>query len=58
LPTQLPKAFPREKILQALKLDKKFERGEIRFVLTPRIGSARLASNVTLQDIREAIDGL
>jgi 3-dehydroquinate synthase len=58
LPTQLPKAFPREKIFDALKLDKKFERGEIRFVLTPHIGSARLASNVTLQDIREAIDGL
>ena len=58
LPTELPKAFPREKIFDALKLDKKFERGEIRFVLTPRIGSARVATDVTMDDIREAVDEL
>jgi 3-dehydroquinate synthase len=58
LPTQLPKAFPREKILSALPHDKKFERGKVRFVVAPRIGSARLATNVTMQDIREAIDEL
>src|SRR6202011_5044337 len=36
LPTQLPANFPRQKILEALKFDKKFEHGEIRFVLTPK----------------------
>jgi 3-dehydroquinate synthase len=58
LPTQLPKAFPREKIFETLKFDKKFEGGNVRFVVTPRIGGARLTNDVTMQDIREAIDAL
>ena len=58
LPTQLPPDFPREKIFSALKFDKKFEAGKIRFVVAPKIGSARLSSDVTLEDIREAIDKL
>jgi 3-dehydroquinate synthase len=58
LPTQLPKAYPRKKIIETLKVDKKFEGGNVRFVVTPRIGSARLATDVTLDDIREAIDEL
>jgi len=58
LPTQLPRAFPREKIIGALKFDKKFEAGTIRFVVTPRIGTAHLMNDVTLEDIREAIDEL
>jgi 3-dehydroquinate synthase len=55
LPTQLTSDFPREKILEALHYDKKFEGGKIRFVVAPRIGSAHLSSDVTLDDIREAI---
>jgi len=58
LPTQLPRDFPREKIIGALKFDKKFESGNIRFVVTPRIGSAHLSSGVTLDDIREAVASL
>jgi 3-dehydroquinate synthetase len=41
--------------LPALAGDKKFERGEVRFVLTSGFGSARLTSDVTLDDIRGAI---
>ena len=45
LPTRLPSDFPREQILPALEADKKFERGEVRFVVvTERLGSARLTS--------------
>ncbi len=55
LPTALPADFPREAIFHALPLDKKFERGEIRFVVTPAIGSARLATDVTMEDIRAAV---
>jgi 3-dehydroquinate synthase len=58
LPTQLARDFPREKIIGALKVDKKFETGKIRFVVTPRIGSAHLTSDVTLEDIREAVASL
>ena len=55
LPTQLPKDFPRESIFKALPYDKKFESGKIRFVVTSTIGSAKFSSDVTLEDIREAI---
>jgi 3-dehydroquinate synthase len=55
LPARLPPKFPREKILNALKFDKKFQGGKIRFVVTPRIGAAHLTNDVTLDDIRAAI---
>jgi 3-dehydroquinate synthase len=55
LPTRLPPRFPCRKILDAVMVDKKFEDGKIRFVLTPRIGAAYIAHDVTLDDIREAV---
>jgi 3-dehydroquinate synthase len=58
LPTRLPKNFPRKKIFDALRFDKKFERGKIRFVVTPRIGAAHLMNDVTLNDIRDAVAAL
>jgi len=58
LPTQLPKDFPRGKILDALKFDKKFVHGQIRFVVAPKIGSAKLSSDVTMDDIGEAMEAL
>jgi 3-dehydroquinate synthase len=58
LPTRLPKNFSREKIFNALKFDKKFEGGKIRFVVTPHIGSAYLTNHVTTDDIREAVGAL
>jgi len=58
LPTRLPANFPREKILDALQFDKKFQGGKVRFVVTPAIGSARLSSDATMENIREAIDQL
>jgi 3-dehydroquinate synthase len=58
LPTCLPKNFPRNKIISAVKFDKKFEGGKIRFVVTPKIGAAYLTTEVTLQDIREAVAAL
>lgn len=58
LPTRLPPKFPRKKIFDALKFDKKFEAGKVRFILTPRIGTAYIADDVTLNDIREAVQAL
>ena len=55
LPIKLPKNFPRQKVFDALKFDKKFENGKVRFVVTPRIGAAHLTNDVTLDDIRAAI---
>src|SRR5438093_7700312 len=56
LPTHLPPNFPREKIFAALPYDKKFEEGKIRFVVTPHIGAARITHDVTLDEIREAVE--
>ncbi len=56
LPTRLPPKFSRKKILDAVNFDKKFESGRVRFVVTPRIGVAYIADNVTLEDIREATE--
>jgi 3-dehydroquinate synthase len=58
LPTLLPPKFPRQKILDAVKFDKKFEDGKIRFIVTPGIGGAYVADNVTLDDIHEATENL
>jgi 3-dehydroquinate synthase len=58
LPTQLPAGFSREKILEAIRFDKKFQNREVRFVVTPAIGSARLATDVTMDDIAAAIEKL
>ncbi|MGC1323736.1 MAG: 3-dehydroquinate synthase [Candidatus Udaeobacter sp.] len=58
LPTRLPPNFPRKKIFDAISFDKKFEGGKVRFVVTPRIGTARITNDVTLDDIREAVKQL
>jgi 3-dehydroquinate synthase len=58
LPTRLPADLPREKILEAIRFDKKFQNREVRFVVTPAIGSARLATDVTMEDIAAAVEKL
>jgi 3-dehydroquinate synthase len=58
LPTRLPLNFPRKKILDAVKFDKKFEGGKVRFIVTPGIGVAYVADSVTFADIREAVETL
>jgi 3-dehydroquinate synthase len=55
LPTRLPRNFFRKRILDAVKFDKKFEDGGIRFVVTPRIGAAYISRDVTIKDIEEAV---
>ena len=58
LPTRLPSKFPRKRIFDAVKFDKKFEGGKVRFVVTPRIGTALITNDVTLDDIHEAVKQL
>jgi 3-dehydroquinate synthase len=58
LPTRLPRGFPRSKIFDALKFDKKFKGGKVRFVVTPSIGAANVTTSVMMADIREAVDEL
>jgi 3-dehydroquinate synthase len=58
LPTRLPEEMSTGSILAALKADKKFVEGRIRFVLTPKLGSAFLSEDITIADIESAIERL
>jgi 3-dehydroquinate synthase len=58
LPAQLPAEVDRERVAAAVAHDKKFLGGKIRFVVTPRIGEAHVSNDVTMEDIREAIQSL
>jgi 3-dehydroquinate synthase len=58
LPTTLPPDFPTEKILEAIRFDKKFTQGAVRFVVVSAIGTAQLATDVTMVDIEAAVSEL
>ena len=58
LPTKLPADFPRARVLEALPRDKKFEHGQIRFVVAHAIGRASVSSEVTCEDLRAAVESL
>ena len=51
LPTKLPDRLSRSQILEKVLADKKFVSGDIRFVVTPRLGSAVLAEDITFADL-------
>ena len=55
LPIALPPEVSRDRILAAVRTDKKFERGAVRFVVCPKLGSAHLATDVTMHDLEAAI---
>jgi 3-dehydroquinate synthase len=58
LPVRLPPAVSIEAVLEALKADKKFEEGSIRFVLCPRLGEAFVSKDVTMAEISQAVADL
>ena len=58
LPIRLPPEFPHQKILEGIRFDKKFRHQEIRFVVTSSIGSARVATDITMGDIFDAVERL
>ncbi|MBK1826971.1 3-dehydroquinate synthase [Haloferula rosea] len=58
LPVQLPDAITTETVLDRLARDKKFQSGQIRFVLLRDAGDAFLSKDVTIEHLREAIEYL
>ena len=60
LPTILPATLSTATILESLARDKKFEAGQIRFVLAPRLGYAVVSQpgQVTWDDIRQELENL
>jgi 3-dehydroquinate synthase len=57
-PVILPTDLTTDALIDALRRDKKFEAGEIRFILTEKFGSAFVAEDLTEEDLRNAIDHL
>jgi 3-dehydroquinate synthase len=55
LPTALPDHFPTEAVIQKVFADKKFVRGEIRFVLASGLGAAFISDKITRSDLATAI---
>lgn len=58
LPVKLPADISTAAIMAALRTDKKFSKGSVRFVLCSGIGTAFLSREITLEDIASAIDSL
>ncbi len=60
LPTSLTGMLSTEAILAGLGRDKKFEAGQIRFVLAPRLGYAVVSSpgQITWDDVRQEVENL
>jgi 3-dehydroquinate synthase len=58
LPLQLPGDISTDNILQALRKDKKFHAGAVRFVLLRALGEAFVSSEITEKDVVNAIEGL
>ena len=58
LPVTMPPDLATDALLAAMRHDKKFSEGRIRYVVTPRLGEAFVADDVTEDDIRTAIDSL
>ena len=58
LPSAVPRSLPHSTVLEALGRDKKFDQGAIRFILTRGLGSAYVSSDVTMEDVSEALTAL
>jgi 3-dehydroquinate synthetase len=58
LPQILPADISTDSILNALRKDKKFHAGAIRFVLLRNLGDAFVSDSVTAVDIEQAIEAL
>ena len=58
LPLQLPQEVSSEALMDALRRDKKFDAGSVRFVLTRSLGSAFVSKEITEDDVRRVIRNL
>ena len=58
LPTALPAGFHHGPSCESLARDKKFEAGQMRFVLTPKLGEAFLSGRAVRRGDLAAVEGL
>ena len=58
LPVVLPNEISTATVLEKVFTDKKFHRGQIRFVLTSEFGSAFVSEKITRADLESAVESL
>jgi 3-dehydroquinate synthetase len=58
LPVVLPNDIPTAAVMERVFADKKFHRGQIRFVLTSGFGSAFVSEKITRADLESAVESL
>jgi 3-dehydroquinate synthase len=58
LPVKLPEDLSTDALIGAVRRDKKFQSGAIRFVLSSKLGSAFVSDDITESDIRQAIEDI
>ena len=58
LPLTLAADLSADDLLAAARRDKKFTGGRVRYVVTPRLGEAFVAEDVTEDDLRAALQAL
>lgn len=58
LPVVLPDEIPTAAVMERVFADKKFHRGQIRFVLTAEFGSAFVSEKITRTDLESAAESL
>lgn len=58
LPTRLDPDLATGRLLELMRTDKKFEHGQVRFVVVPELGTATLRDDITEDEIVAAIESL
>jgi 3-dehydroquinate synthase len=58
LPVVLPEEITTAGVMERVFTDKKFHRGQIRFVLTSKFGSAFVSEKITRADLESAVESL
>lgn len=58
LPLRLPAGIETVDVMRAMRHDKKFKAGRVRFVLLERLGEARVESGLTMDDLEKAVEEL
>jgi 3-dehydroquinate synthase len=56
LPTEIPAHISADEIIALTRMDKKVAEGKVRIVLVPRFGEAVIDSDISDQDIRQAVE--
>jgi 3-dehydroquinate synthase len=55
LPSELPADLNADKLISHMKLDKKVEAGEMKFILPERIGKVKIQKGIDIENIRKVI---